>query len=87
MLFNISSQDCMVLLATVPSGLFVILSEPKIIVLFLEKANLFKLISYFYVFYVSILLHIRLINHMFLYACHLHSCLYSFIRLLFMLLQ
>ena len=28
MLFNISSQDCMVLLATVPSGPFVILSEP-----------------------------------------------------------
>ena len=77
----------MVLLATVPSGLFVILSEPKIIVLFLEKANLLKLISYFYVFYVSILLHIRLKNPMFLYACHLYSCLYSSIRLLFMLLQ
>ena len=27
MLFNISSQDCMVLLAPVPSGPFVILSE------------------------------------------------------------
>ena len=39
---------------------FSFLSLMLLIVLFLEKPHLFVLISYFYVFYVSTLLHIHL---------------------------